>query len=422
MSNSRTRAPHCWYASALGMGPPPQRLMLRPFLWCVVVCGCVGIVLRGCFQALKHLDGLEVDGSTMMVKVPSATSKRLEEYKAALDERHKQQLEEAKRQAQTRAAVAAVQKLQGGAAPVDEPGEVPEKVLAPFEQEEVACTSAIDEALSAFTVRKKEEAEQARLDAEFEAADRALIGEESKGRGGDISDPNRGKHILTEIEKFRLQEVCGCGCGCGCVCGFVHMALPVRGQRCHSHDAALLVRGGGARNNASTTWRGRRQRRRRGCWRWHAPSRTPKKRPGERQKPLKIARRRAARTARVKRMARMAAVTGRPAMITGDPVAATAVPAVALATGTAVALALALAHTIAVASTAGVTGLGRPAPGRVIATVDTATATTGTTATAVGTVVGRRLAPGRGLQSSAAGGVMTTRVARLRLRQLLWSR
>ena len=116
-------------------------------------------------------------------------------------------------------------------------------------------------------------------------------------------------------------------------------------------------------------------------------------------------------------------------MITGDPVAVTAVPAVALATGTAVALALALAlalaHTIAVASTAGVTGLGRPAPGRVIATVDTATATTGTTATtatAVGTVVGRRLAPGRGLQSSAAGGVMTTRVARLRRRQLLWSR
>ena len=128
----------------------------------------------------------------------------------------------------------------------------------------------------------------------------------------------------------------------------------------------------------------------------------------------------------MKRMARMAAVTGRPTMITGDPVAATVVPAVALATGTAVALALALAlalaHTIAVASTAGVTGLGRPAPGRVIATVDTATATTGTTATAVGTVVGRRLAPGRGLQSSAAGGVMTTRVARLRLRQLLWSR
>ena len=124
----------------------------------------------------------------------------------------------------------------------------------------------------------------------------------------------------------------------------------------------------------------------------------------------------------MKRMARMAAVTGRPTMITGDPVAATVVPAVALATGTAAALALALAHTIAVASTAGVTGLGRPAPGRVIATVDTATATTGTTATAVGTVVGRRLAPGRGLQSSAAGGVMTTRVARLRLRQLLWSR
>ena len=124
----------------------------------------------------------------------------------------------------------------------------------------------------------------------------------------------------------------------------------------------------------------------------------------------------------MKRMARMAAVTGRPTMITGDPVAATVVPAVALATGTAAALALALAHTIAVASTAGVTGLGRPAPGRVIATVDTATATTGTTATAVGTVVGRRLAPGRGLQSSAAGGVMTTRVARLRRRQLLWSR
>ena len=218
MSNSRTRALHCWYASASVRGAAPTTSHASPVF---VVCGCMllcGVVLRGCLQALKHLDGLEVDGSTMMVKVPSATSKRLEEYKAALDERHKQQLEEAKRQAQTRAAVAAVQKLQGGSAPVDEPGEVPEKVLAPFEQEEVACTSAIDEALSAFTVRKKEEAEQARLDAEFEAADRALIGEESKGRGGDISDPNRGKHILTEIEKFRLQEVCGCGYGCGYVC------------------------------------------------------------------------------------------------------------------------------------------------------------------------------------------------------------
>ena len=164
-------------------------------------------------QALKHLDGLELEGSAIVVKVPSKAKARLDEYKKALAERRAKATADAPAAGPDGAAAAppgvgdnagagagdGAQDSGAGAAPVDEAAE-----------EDKAVRAALDLALETLTVSRQAQEDQARIEAELDAADRATIGEESSGRGGDVSDPNRGKRIMTEIEKFRLQEVRPC--------------------------------------------------------------------------------------------------------------------------------------------------------------------------------------------------------------------
>ena len=184
-------------------------------------------------QALNHVNGLAVMDTSIIVKLPSKVRERLDTFRKALQVRRDK---EDARATQVRGAPPPAQPAAGALAEAVRVKGPDGATINTLSVEDATCQDAIQGVLADIQRGLKQKSEAAEREAMLEAADRQNIGEESKGRGGDVADPNRGKQILTEIEKFRLQEVRGgcvhlklggehacvrvyvCVCVCVCVC------------------------------------------------------------------------------------------------------------------------------------------------------------------------------------------------------------